>query len=145
MKFKIGNSKTYTLTAIDELSLKDVLDLERQTAELGKPVTANDIEVMQRRLDGYQNEAEVAADPDATMLFAISIWATRRLAGDPDLTFLDAISFKMKDLQVLPDPADHKPPANPTRGRSRQAASGPAARPRRATAAAKPSSRSATK
>lgn len=144
MRFQIG-AKQYSLQAIEEISLADLLRLEAELAEAGRPLTIADIYDMDEQLQKITNDDERKRHPSAMMLLAVTIWASRRKSGD-DVTFLEAVSFPMRQLKWLPDPQDRKAAAKPgpTRPASARAAKqAPAGRgrPRSKTASAKASTR----
>lgn len=122
MKFKLYD-KVYDGGALDELSLKLILQLEKETAEFGRPLNISDVQSMSNSVQALKTDAERAAHPDVMWLTAISIWAARKIAGD-QVTFDQAIDFPLTALTILPEPQDHKQP-DPTRARARKG-SGPA-------------------
>ncbi len=113
MRFML-DGKIYSGVAVEDLSLRALLDLERESAELGRTIRTHDIETISDALAECVTDEERSAHPDGPWLLAITIWAARRLAGD-GLSFADAIDFPLSKIQFLPDPEDHKRPANPTR------------------------------
>jgi len=121
MKFKIEN-RVYNAASIDELSLKDILQLESETTALGRPLRMNDFKVMSEEIDALKTDAEKQAHPDAPWVLAVTIWASRREQGET-MTFGDAIDFPLKQLTFLPEPQDHKVKANPTKARPRKGSS----------------------
>lgn len=129
MKLKIGET-LYSVTAIDDLHLKTLLQLEQQTADFGHPMNANDIRIMSDRMRTLTTDEERAADPDVLWLTAVVIWASRKIAGD-DVTFDEAVDFPISDLSYIAEPRDHKP--DPTKPRKPPKGSGGAGkRPARA-------------
>lgn len=128
VRFRIGGGKTiYSLAALDELSLKDLLALRGQLADLGVPETWNDIVAA-------SDEMTRMDDPDehelSLLVFAVTIWAARRSAGD-ELTFGDAIDFPLSSITYLAVPQDKRPkarkaPAKKSTRTSARAASSPA-------------------
>jgi hypothetical protein len=123
VKFKIGD-RIYDGTAIDELSLKMLLELEQQTKDFGRTLTMNDIQSMSAELDGLKTDKERSAHPSGPWFLAVAIWAARKVAGEA-VSFSDAIDFPLKDLTFLPDPQDHKvatgPKAQTRKGSARAA------------------------
>jgi hypothetical protein len=115
MKFKLGDT-IYDGSAFEDLSLRALLDLEKETTQFGRTLRMHDIEAMSEALQGCATDEERAAHPDGPWMMAVTIWAARRAAGD-GTTFADAIDFPLKELQFIPDPADHKKSSNPTRPR----------------------------
>lgn len=126
MKFKLG-SKVYDAADIEDLSLKHILMLERETADLGRPMRWADITDMVTTLGAIKDHNERGKHPDAPWVLAVTIWASRRNAGE-DLTFGQAIDFPLSDLTFLHDPQDRKKPksdprkARPGKGSGRAAA-----------------------
>lgn len=113
MRFKLG-STVYALADLDRVSLRDILVLERETVEFGHPLRWTDVQAMSEALDALETEKERAEHPDALWITAVTIWASRRIAGE-DVTFDQAVDFPMRDLVFLPDPGDHKEAANPSK------------------------------
>jgi hypothetical protein len=132
VRFQIADGPIYRFDAVERLTLKDYLLLERQSGELGRTITANELETWQAEFSQLTTDAERKAYPDGAWLLAVTLWAARRTGGE-DISFDDAISFPMKDLKLLPDPGDNKPPADPTRAR-RGSARAAKPRPRATTA-----------
>ena len=129
MKFKIGD-RIYDGTAIDELSLKMLLELEQQTRDFGRTLTMNDVQSMSAELDGLKSDQERQAHPNGPWFLAVAIWAARKIAGDA-VTFSEAIDFPLKQLTFLPDPQDHKAAVGP-KAQTRKG-SGRAAKPQHAS------------
>lgn len=111
-RFKIGD-KTYTTSAIDEISLRDLLLFESQAADIGLTVKWADVERKAMEM-GELDPKAAEQHPDALLVTAVTIWASRRIAGD-QVTFGEAIDIKIKDLVFLPPTEDHRP--NPTKPR----------------------------
>jgi hypothetical protein len=144
MRFQLGD-KIYTAAEIDLLTVKDVLVFEKEAADLGRPMKWGQIEAWALELNGYYQtiadekvspaqraEAERAVKDHEGVLWviAMTIWASRRLAGEA-VTFDQAIDFPMRDLRWLPSTQDRKAATNPTKARPRTTkASGRAAKPR---------------
>lgn len=115
MKFKIGD-KIYDGAAVDDLSLKMLLKLEKETTEFGHPLTHVDIARIAAELQELKTAKEQANHPDALWLTAVGVWAARNLAGE-EVSFDQAVDFPMSALTFLPDPQDRKKPANPQKAR----------------------------
>lgn len=98
MRFKIGE-KVYTSVGIDEISLRDMMAFNRDAGPLG--FTWADIERIVEDEDEPQGNEKF-------IIMAVTIWLARRDAGE-DVSFADAVEVKMSDLDILPDPGDHKP------------------------------------
>lgn len=133
MRFKIG-SQVYDAEAIDQLSLRDILQLETETTNMGHPLRWSDVQQISRELADLPTDDERSQHPSAIWLLAITIWASRRRFGE-DLTFAQAIDFPLVDLDYLPEPEDHQKPAHPTKAR---AGSARAAKPRAVAATTSP-------
>jgi hypothetical protein len=137
-RFRIG-STVYEASSILRLTLGQILDLERQTAALGRPLSWSQIKAMMQSLESVSAEAFSGHD-DAPWVIALTIYASRLAAGE-QVTFAEAVDFPLEDLTILPATEDHSRPG-PTKARpgSGRAAAKPA-RP----AARKSGSRSATR
>lgn len=114
MRFKIGD-RVYAAESVDRLSLANILRLETECAELGRPMRWSNIKAMIRNVEELSPE-ELDDHDDAPWVIALSLWASRLNAGET-LTFSEAISFPLSDLQWVPDPEDHKEPAGPQQPR----------------------------
>lgn len=125
MKLKIGD-KIYDTGVLDDLPLKFILQMEKQTADFGHPMTYPLIKAASDEINALKSDDEKKDHPEMIWLTAVGIWAARKLAGE-DVTFDQAVDFPMSALTVLPEPGDHKKP-NPTKGRPRKG-SGPAVKP----------------
>lgn len=112
------NGKVYSTSALDEVPLRDLILFNTQAAEMGLSERWNDIE---RIATDFATLTPKQADqhPDKLLVFAVTIWVSRRMAGE-DLTFGQAVDIPLSSLQMIPDPADKKPKANPTKGPKRQ-------------------------
>lgn len=111
MRFQIGE-RVYDATAIEDLSLKMLLELEAETERFGRVLRMNDLRRITTELDALPSDAARGEHPDAPWLTAVSIWATRRLSGEA-LSFDAAIDFPLKQLVFLPDPSDRKVASDP--------------------------------
>ena len=123
MKFKIG-TKIYDAADIDP-TLKDILLLEKECADMGRPVKWGQFQGWQdelRALAAKGDEDAVQNHPEILWLMALTIWASRKAAGE-SVTFGEAIDFRMDDFDWLPEPEDHKKP-NPTKARPARKGSG---------------------
>lgn len=132
IRFRLGG-KVYTTADLDEVTLKHIVLLERQAADLGVPVRWGQIEQAQAEMSQLDGSRD--SHPDAALLFAITIWASRVLAGET-ITFEDAIDVPIKAIEFLDSPTEPAPgaAARPTTARKgtrkasgRAGASGPAA------------------
>lgn len=105
-RFKIGN-KVYSTSALDEISLRDLVVFNTEVSELGIPYSWADVERIGTEM-ADMTEEEAKRHPDAMFITGVTIWASRRSAGD-EVTFLEAIDVKLKDLQFLPSTEDKRP------------------------------------
>lgn len=132
MKFAIAG-KSYTVSDIEQLSLWLLLELQSETKDTAQPLDVATVQAMAKTLDELPNDDARKRHPDAPWVLAVTIWASRRLAGE-EVTFREAIDFPMSQLSFLPEPGDHKAAkktaADPTR--RRPTASAGAARKRAA-------------
>jgi hypothetical protein len=133
VKFQL-HGRVYDAASLLDVSLTDVLTFEGQlwamaggTAPICAGAPVNWDRVMDWANQG--DERELTAD-EQFWLMGVMIWASRRVAGD-QLSFAEAVDFPVDEVTWLPEPADHKKPANPTRRPPRaRTGSGPAAKPR---------------
>lgn len=110
------NGKTYPTSTLDRLTLRQLLVLESQTAELGSPMTWGQLQAMAQRIS-ESGEEKAQDDPQFPWFLGMLIWASRNEAGE-NLTFGEAVDFPISDLQVLPDPEDRKASKDPQSPRS---------------------------
>lgn len=127
--------KSYPAKAASELSLLDLLTLERETRDLGRPLTMAVIAGMENSVSKAVREAKTVADkqrvrqehPESAWLLGVMLWASRRAAGER-CTFEDAISFPLSELDFVTeagDPTDADVDPRPARP-----GSGPGGKPR---------------
>jgi len=124
VRFQIGERR-YEVNAIEDLSLKMILELEAESRDFGRQLKFADISVWADELNAL-SEDERVQHPESMWLLAVTIWASRKLAGEP-VTFAEAVDFPMSQLVFLPEPQDHKKPANPQKARPTPRGSGRAA------------------
>lgn len=141
MKFKLGD-RTYDVATTDALTLKMVLQLEKETTDFGHTIRFADIKAMTEELDACKTDEERANHPLTMWVLAVTIWSARRLAGDT-VTFDQAVDIPFNQITFLPEPSDQLRPANPTKGRPRKG-SGPAAKRAANRAPAKTSAKAST-
>lgn len=98
MRFKIED-KVYESVGIDEISLADMMTFNRDAEPLG--FSWADVERI------ASDEAEPQGN-EKFIIMAVTIWLARRNAGEA-LSFADATEVKMTDIDILPEPGDHKP------------------------------------
>lgn len=125
--------KVYFLKDVDEVPMRLLLELQQQTADAGRPLTAGDIEEMSERL-GKLDKTARNKDPDALWMSALTVWISMRLAGD-EITFSEVIDIPLSQLKTIPVATDRQRPAaaDPTKRPTRKV-SGGAAKPRKRAA-----------
>jgi hypothetical protein len=94
------SGKTYDLTDIQRMTLRDAITLEIESAALGRRITLNDVKAMQEAVAECKTEEEANEHPDAQMLFGVAVWVSRRKAGE-DISFIDGISFDLDQMEVV--------------------------------------------
>lgn len=115
MKFRIGEQE-YDATAINDVSLRLLLVLEKESAELGGAIRMSDIQAWQAEMQALP-VADRDKHPAVARLLAVNIWAARVLSGEK-ITFGDAIDFPLSQMQFIAEPGDAAPvEANPQKAR----------------------------
>lgn len=115
MKLRV-DGRLYDPASPAELSLRDLINLERVTTELGMPVNLGIIEQRETELREirakYATKAErdriTGQQPWAQMLFAVNVYAARRKAGD-DVTFDDCLDLSPVDVAFIQEAGDEEP------------------------------------
>lgn len=105
-RFKL-HGKTYTTSALDEITLKDLVLFNTQAEATGITRKWSDVERVSAELSQL-TPAEADRHPEKFLAIAVTIWASRRTSGE-DITFDEAIDFPIKDIEFLPEPEDRKP------------------------------------
>lgn len=124
MRFKL-QGRTYQATAVfDRVPLRDLLALEVELENLGRPMKWSQVRTMVQRISKL-DDAE--SDPDFLWFLGLLVWGTRRVAGE-SVTFEEAIDFGLGELQVIPEPEDRKKKAATPVPRKARPASGRAAK-----------------
>lgn len=113
------DGKVYTLGAVDDISLKDLVLFNTQAADMGLTERWNDVERVATEINALTPE-QAESHPDKLLMTAVTIWVARRLAGD-DLSFGDAIDLPLSKVKWIADPGDKKAKTNPTKPRKPQA------------------------
>lgn len=135
MRFKL-DGKVYSTASLDEISLRDLVLFNTQAEEIGLTRKWSDVERVAHELETLPAK-EADLHPEKLLVIAVTIWASRRLAGD-QLTFGEAIDFPTSHLEWLPEPEDRKPgkgkgakkaPAKKSTRTSAPAAAAPVAAP----------------
>lgn len=109
------DGKVYSMSAIDAVSLKDLILFNTQAADMGLAERWNDIERISTEINAMSTD-EAEAHPSKLLMFAVTVWVSRRLAGE-DLSFGEAIDIPLSSVTVLADPSDRQAKANPTKER----------------------------
>lgn len=107
MRFKIADAE-YDAATIEDVTLRDTLVFERQMADLGRPMSWPELMRMVMRLAAIADPSARGEDPDAMWSLAVTVWASKRLAGE-DVTVAEAVDFRLSDLVFLPDPETETP------------------------------------
>lgn len=139
LRFRL-DGKVYSVGALEDVSLRDVMLFNTQAADMGLAATWADVErVAEEMSEADKDEAE--KHPDALLMLGVTIWATRRIAGD-EVTFGDAVDFPLSSLVWLPDTEDRKPGKGKARkgskSKPKQKASGAAGVPPEPSASTTP-------
>lgn len=130
VRFKI-NGKTYDTGSVDQISLRDVVLFNRQSADMGLGVTWADVERISTEMAELTDKD--APHPESLVMFGVTVWAARRIAGD-DVTLEEALDVPMASIEIVEarkTPKDRQPKKG-TKPRSTRAGA-------QATSAAEPS------
>lgn len=114
MKFSI-EGRVYDAASIDRLTLGNILKLEKETTELGRPMKWSEIKAMSARVQDLEPE-DFDDDDDAPWFLALTIWSSMLNAGE-NVTFAQAVDFPLGELRAIEEPQDRKKPAGPTSAR----------------------------
>lgn len=126
----MANGKVYGIPAVDETSLKTIIQFGHQAAEIGLPYTWGDVERIFDELDPENKKVDVNdLSPeqvnDALMLTGVMVWLCRRAAGE-DVSLGEAIDFPASSIDYLDDtvkkPQDRKKPAKKAAKKTAQTA-----------------------
>jgi len=141
------SGKTYAVVPIQKLSLRDIIALENESAELGRPLKYADVQALAAEIEKHLEiqaaegkKQDPSTHPDWPWFFAILVWMARRHAGE-DVSFVEAIEFPLDELEMLRDPGDFKAPKDPQKPRRKAKAKAKASGRGAAPAAAKRQSR----
>lgn len=126
MRIKIGD-KTYTAAALDRISLRNLIRLEAETIELGRPMRWSELRALADRLSDLPAD-EIELDDDFPWFLGMLIWAARLEDGE-QITFSDAVDFPMGDLDIVPDPGDEVSEPRPPKARPADSGRAVARRP----------------
>jgi hypothetical protein len=97
VRFKI-DGKTYDTASVDQISLRDVVLFNSQAADMGLPATWADIERAAGEMADMPEGS--APHPDSLLMFAVTVWAARRIAGD-DVTLEQALDVPMSSIEIV--------------------------------------------
>lgn len=114
MRIKIGET-IYSAAALDRISLRNLIKLEGETVELGKPMRWSDLRALVDRVSDLPPD-ELEGDDDFPWFLGMIVWAARLEAGE-EITFSQAVDFPMGDLDVLADPGDEVSEPRPRKAR----------------------------
>jgi len=134
VRFRI-NGKVYDTSKVDQVSLRDVMLFNTQAEQMGLPERWADVERITQEMAELGDDAN--AHPDAIVMFGVTVWACRRLAGE-DVTLDEATNVPMSQIEVLEAkkaPKDRQPKKG---AKSKSRASAPAASPREAAVSTTP-------
>ena len=123
------DGKTYPRATMDDLSLKQVLTLQREMVahELTSAKSWAEVGELITEFASQSNETR-KRNPEAPFLVAVTIWATRVCAGE-EVSLLDVVSMplsKLNSVKWVEEPEDKqaaegKAPARPRSGATRRA------------------------
>lgn len=114
MRFRIGE-KTYTAAAVDRLTLRQLIQVEGETEQMGRRMTWVELREIADRVSRL-DKADAAMDPDWPWFLGLIVWASRVDSGEA-ITFGEAVDFPLDDFQIIPDPADHREAQGPQKAR----------------------------
>ena len=148
MQIKVGD-RTIPVTPPTSLSLLDLLNLERETRSIGRPITLAVVQGMERDIEEAAAKFTTTAEqnrcreehPDGQWLLAVLLWSSMRGAGDV-VTFSEAISVPVADIDFVKEVGDE--PAEQDRPTSAPPASGRGAKPLARSTAKRTSARRST-
>lgn len=145
MRFKISG-RLYTAASLTEVSLRDLLLFEVQTEEMGLPLRWADQLNISEEITALPKE-ERGKHPKMLQLLAVTVWATRRVAGDK-VTFSEALDFSLDQLEWVgggeDDEADPPKARQATRKGSGRAGASRATASKKGTSARKSTSASSS-
>ena len=120
--------KHYPRVAVDELSLRHTLALQRELvlSNISEAKTWADVRRMFAEF-AEMEPAERENHPEVLFLTAVTIWATRVSAGE-ELSLLDAEDVPVTSVRWVTEPGDKVAPAAAGKARARKAGAADAAR-----------------
>lgn len=114
-RFRIG-SEIFEFASASDVTLRDLLAVEKESAELGHPIHMGEI-VRLSELFQTLTPQEARYHAESGWMLAITIWMSKikklRDAGDftTRISLGDAIDFPLDLFEPLPDLEDRKAPA----------------------------------
>lgn len=133
----IIDGKVYEGHTLESVSIRDALAFNRDCAEHDYPWRWADVERIRNEIR-LTKPTERYKHPEALVLTAVSVWASRLVAGD-QVTFSEVIEAPLGTMRFVddePDPSKDKTGAAMPDPRPARPASGRAAAPRARKAAA---------
>lgn len=106
MRISIGGA-TYPLSKLDDLTLIQLIRLERESAEAGRPMKWRDLRDMIERV-GSLAQDQVEEDDDFLWYVGLVVWASRVSSGDT-VTLAEALDFNLSELDFIPDEGETMP------------------------------------
>jgi hypothetical protein len=98
----IIDGNVYQAATIDTLSIKHALQFDRECREHGYPLTWRDVERVRAEMSVLATDDERQEHPDALLLTAVTVWASRIAAGDA-VTFDEVISAPLGSMRFILD------------------------------------------
>lgn len=92
--------KTYTAAALTRPSIRDFLNLAKQSEAIGRKLTSGDVFRIEQEINACGSATERTEHPDFLMFLALVVWATLIEAGEPD-PFERAIDTSLDDLEFF--------------------------------------------
>ncbi len=111
MRINIGG-ETYPLSSLDDLTLNQLMRLERESADAGRPMKWRDLRAMIDRV-GKLEPDDVEGDDDFLWYIGLIVWASRVSSGEK-VNLSEALDFRLVDLEFEPDEGELLPgPVDP--------------------------------
>lgn len=106
MRINIGG-ESYPLSSLDDLTLNQLMRLERESSDAGRPMKWRDLRAMIERVGKLAPE-DVEGDDDFLWYIGLIVWASRVSSGEK-VSLSDALDFRLTDLEFEPDEGDVMP------------------------------------
>lgn len=112
-RFKLDGT-IYEMASQADVTLRDFILLEQETADLGQKFTMGDIVRLGEKFNGL-TPTEAKHDPEGAWMLSATIWMAivrkKRQAGDlSQVPFASAIDCNLATFEILPDPQDKQSP-----------------------------------